>query len=251
MAENEIFTEQWRVTDCDCDMNHLLVPGAYLRMAQQISTDHCLSLGMDDDFYRRSHAVFLMAKLAMEVRRPPKSGEVLTLRTMPELPRRALYKRVTEALDAAGRQVILLDSRWVLVDTETRHILRRPPQAFDGLPFAQEVPYTLDVGIPKPEALEAAGQALASYSRCDANGHMNNTRYADAAADALPLEALRAGAVTRLAISYHNELSAGQAAALTRGRLADGSWYVAGQRPDGRPCFEAALTVTALDRLEV
>ena len=95
MAENEIFTEQWRVTDCDCDMNHLLVPGAYLRMAQQISTDHCLSLGMDDDFYRRSHAVFLMAKLAMEVRRPPKSGEVLTLRTMPELPqpRQVEYRR--------------------------------------------------------------------------------------------------------------------------------------------------------------
>ena len=215
MAETVFFTEQFRVMDCDCDMNHRLTPGAFLRMAQQISTDQCESIGMNDDFYRENHAVFLLAKLALQMDRVPRGGEVLTLVTMPEQCKRAVFKRVTEARDEKGERVALLDSRWVLVD----------------------------VSIQKHEEEAPAGQVTATYSRCDTNGHMNNTRYADAAADALPLEVLANGAVKRLVISYHNELPAGQSAELVRGRTGDGSWYVAGQREDGRPCFEAVLTV--------
>ena len=147
MDRKEFYTEQFRVTDCDCDMNRRLTAGAFLRMAQQISTDQCVRLGMDDAFYRENHAVFLLAKLALQVERTPQNGEVLTLTTMPEQPRRAVYKRVTEARDEKGERVALLDSRWVLVDTDTRHILRRAPAAFDAFPFAEQVPFALDVSI--------------------------------------------------------------------------------------------------------
>lgn len=243
MAKIEFYTEQFRVMDCDCDMNHRLTPGAFLRMAQQISTDQCESIGMNDEFYRQNHAVFLLAKLALKMERTPRGGEVLTLVTMPEQCKRAVYKRVTEARDEKGERVALLDSRWVLVDTDTRRILRRPPEAFEIGRFAEEVPFTLDVTIPKPAETEPSGKVTATYSRCDTNGHMNNTRYADAAADALPLDVLTDGEVKSMVISYHNELPAGQSAELVRGRTEDGGWYVAGQRADGRPCFEAVLTV--------
>lgn len=243
MAEIEFYTEQFRVMDCDCDMNHRLTPGAFLRMAQQISTDQCDQIGMNDEFYRQNHAVFLLAKLALKMERTPRGGEVLTLVTMPEQCKRAVYKRVTEARDEKGERVALLDSRWVLVDTDTRRILRRPPEAFEIGCFAEEVPFTLDVTIPKPAETEPSGEVTATYSRCDTNGHMNNTRYADAAADALPLDVLTDGEVKSMVISYHNELPAGQSAELVRGRTEDGGWYVAGQRADGRPCFEAVLTV--------
>lgn len=243
MAETQFYTEQFRVMDCDCDMKHRLMAGAFLRMAQQISTDQCESIGMNDDFYRQNHAVFLLAKQALQMDRVPRGGEVLTLITMPEQCKRAVFKRVTEARDEKGERVALLDSRWVLVDTDTRRILRRPPQAFEIGNFEDEVPFTLDVTIPKPAETVPAGEVTATYSRCDTNGHMNNTRYADAAADALPLEVFKTGAVKRLVVSYHNELPAGQSASLVRGRTENGGWYVAGQRADGRPCFEAVLTV--------
>ena len=63
MAETKFYTEQFRVMDCDCDMNHRLTAGAFLRLAQQISTDQCESIGMNDDFYRQNHAVFLLASM--------------------------------------------------------------------------------------------------------------------------------------------------------------------------------------------
>lgn len=243
MAETKFYTEQFRVMDCDCDMNHRLTAGAFLRLAQQISTDQCESIGMNDNFYRQNHAVFLLAKQALQVDRVPRGGEVLTLVTMPEQCKRAVFKRVTEARDEKGERVALLDSRWVLVDTDTRRILRRPPQAFEAFHFEDEVPFTLDVAIRKPAETAPAGRVTATYSRCDTNGHMNNTRYADAAADVLPLEVLARSAVKSLVISYHNELPAGQSAELVLGRDENGGWYVAGQREDGKPCFEAVLTV--------
>ena len=162
MAETKFYTEQFRVMDCDCDMNHRLTAGAFLRLAQQISTDQCESIGMNDDFYRQNHAVFLLAKQALQVDRVPRGGEVLTLVTMPEQCKRAVFKRVTEARDEKGERVALLDSRWVLVDTDTRRILRRPPQAFEAFHFEDEVPFTLDVAIRKPAETVPAGRVTAT-----------------------------------------------------------------------------------------
>ena len=135
-----------------------------------------------------------------------------------------------------------MDSRWVLVDTDTHRILRRPPEAFAALPFDEEVPFALNMEIPKPESTEPAGTARADYTLCDTNRHLNNTHYADVACNALPLEELERRAVRRIALNYHSEVPAGESFELERGRLDENTWYVAGQR-GGKRCFEAKLTL--------
>ena len=85
-----------------------------------------------------------------------------------------------------------MDSRWVLIDTDKRAILRRHPEEFASAHWAetveQELPMKLD-RVP-PEACETVGERTATYSQCDMNGHMNNARYVDAVCDALPPEVL-------------------------------------------------------------
>ncbi|GKI15153.1 acyl-ACP thioesterase [Oscillospiraceae bacterium] len=242
MPEPKTFTETFRVFDFECDINRKLLPGGALRISQQISTDHCDCLGLTADFYRANHAVFLLAKLACEFTRVPLIGETLTLVTLPETAKRAVYKRVTRILDEEGREIGLVDSRWVLVDTDTHRILRRPPEAFAALPFDEEVPFALNMEIPKPESTEPAGTARADYTLCDTNRHLNNTHYADVACNALPLEELERRAVRRIALNYHSEVPAGESFELERGRLDENTWYVAGQR-GGKRCFEAKLTL--------
>lgn len=242
MPEEKNFTETFRVFDFECDMNRKLLPGGALRISQQISTDHCDRLGLTADFYRANHAVFLLAKLACEFRRVPVIGEVLTLVTLPETAKRAVYKRVTRILDETGAEIGLVDSRWVLVDTGTHRILRRPPEAFAALPFEEAVPFALEMEIPKPTCLEPAGTALAAYTLCDTNRHLNNTHYADIACNALPLEELERRAVRGITLNYHSEVPAGETFELERGRLSTDTWYVAGQR-QGKRCFEAKLTL--------
>ncbi len=240
MSEMNGYKRKMQVLDHDCDWNRRMTAGALLRMAQQIATEQCDSIGMDQAFYQRSHAVFLLARAALRFIRVPECGEILTLETMPELAHRATYKRGTRVLDEAGELVALVDSRWILVNTDTKRILRQPPGSFQSLPFAQKVPFELPQEIQTPEQTESCGTLFAAYSLCDENGHVNNTRYADAAADALPQECLKKQSVLEFAIRYHRELPAGERAELTRGKLSDGRWYVKGER-DGKPCFESLL----------
>lgn len=232
------FTQQFRVMDTDCDLNGRMMPGAFLRMAQQISTDHCEAIGMNREFYEKNQAVFLMVKMAMEWKRVPEYGEVLTLTTMPETAKKITYKRATVVKDQKGNQIGLLDSRWVLVDMNTHRIIRRTPQAFAELPFDEEVPFTLDMTLPKVQDTVPVGHGKAQYTYCDTNYHLNNTRYADIVCDALPLEQMKQKSVTQMTISYHNEIPVGHEFDLERAEVGENTWYIVGSS-QGTRFFEA------------
>ncbi len=240
MELKKTYIQTFKLTDTDCDMNHMILPGALLRMVQQVATAHCDVNGMDQAFYERNKVVFLLAKMAFQWQRVPMCGEELTLTTMPETARRVSYKRITKVTDAKGEEVGIVDSRWVLVDMESHRIIRRPPAAFEALPFADDVPFELDMTIHKPAELEEAGESKAAFTYCDTNHHLNNTRYADIVCDTLPLEQMRSKPVRGMIISYHNEVPAGEKFALQRAEEEDGSWYVAGIRND-KHCFEAKV----------
>ena len=240
--ELERYMEQFSVRQTDCDPNGWMLPGALLRLCQQIATDHCDQLGLTSEFYQRTHTAFLLAKQALEWKRIPTAREELTLCTRPEVAKRAVYKRITEVRDAAGEEIALVDSRWVLVDTQTRHILRHPPQEFFELPFSEEVERELSMRMPRTKETEAAGVAMAGYSRCDINGHLNNTRYVDIACDALPFEELMHSPVRSLCINHHNELPLGRECRLERAQLEPGVWYVSGRSAE-KQCFETVLTL--------
>ena len=97
----------------------------------------------------------MLAKLALHVTRLPRVDEELTLVTQPERCKRAVNKRITHFYDADGAEVATMDSRWVLIDTEKRMILRKHPEQFDDQ-WAEDVPLELPMRLPRvaPEDCE-------------------------------------------------------------------------------------------------
>ena len=53
--------------------------------------------------------------------------------------KRAVNKRITHFYDADGAEVAAMDSRWVLIDTDKRMILRKHPEQFADQ-WAEDVP---------------------------------------------------------------------------------------------------------------
>lgn len=80
----------------------------------------------------------------------------------------------------------------------------------------------------KREDCEELGTHRAVYSRCDRNGHMNNTVYADLICDALPLEVWRTHTVTDVILYYHKEVPMGESTRLYRAAVGENRWYMAG-----------------------
>lgn len=139
-----------------------------------------------------------------------------------------------------------MDSRWVLIDTEKRMILRKhPPQFTDQ--WAEDVPIELPMKLPRlaPEDCETLGTQTATYSRCDMNGHLNNTRYADIVCDAVPWEVWDTAQIRDFTISYHREVPRGENFTLRRAALPDNQFYFDGER-EGKSAFEAVVTFKTL-----
>ena len=219
-------------TECDCDFQRRLTMGGILRLVQEISTLHSEGLGATPLIHEKLHTAFLLAQ------QPIRSNEMVTLDTYPAAPVRAVYHRYTTLRRADGSLAAAVDARWVLVDTETRRILRRPPEglgfSFDGAAIAAEQ----DFAFPKPTELRSLGAETAGYSRCDQNRHLNNTRYADIVCDHLPPEALEQDLLRRLVILYHRELPMGDSMDLLGGSPEADGFYFCGKHGE-ESCFEA------------
>ena len=235
----EPYSEEFRVLECECDFAGELTAGGLLRLVQQVGTDQCTALGMDDAFYRDEKAVFLLTRQAVQIYTPPRRGQIVRLQTIGQAPQRAVYKRVTKAFSPAGELLAMSDSRWMLVNTESRRIMRRPPEGFPAQ-WQANVPEELEQRIHAAERVQPAGEKCADYSSCDTNGHMNNTRYVDAACSALPLEVLRSARVAEVRIVYHREVPMGESVQMQRADQENGWWYVCAER-EGHAAFECAL----------
>ena len=198
-AAPKTYAQKFTVYRHDGDHLGNVKPGALLRYAQQIATTHAEAAGLTDEVYTATRTAFVLAKLALHIDRTPRVDE-LTLVTQPECCKRAVNKRITHFYDADGAEVAVIDSRWVLIDIDKRIILRKHPEQFADH-WAEDVPFALPMKMTKaaPEACELAGEPVASYSRCDMNGHLNNTRYADILCDALPWSVWEQGTVQDLA----------------------------------------------------
>lgn len=233
-----IYEEDFKVLHSECDPWDRMTPGAVLRRVQEMSTAHCDSIGMDEAHYEKTHTAFMLSRISLQVQRIPMLREPVRIQTRAYGMHRAVYQRVTTLYGADGQVLCEADSRWVLVDTQTRHILRAEPEGFDSpfmdMPGAEEH----DMGMPKKiEGPAQTGQFTASYSLCDRNGHMNNTRYADVVCDLLPIEKLQAGPVRRMLMVYRAEIAMGDGFDVAYGAAGENGYLFVAEA-EGRKRFE-------------
>lgn len=122
------YEESFIVGQYECDCNGRIKAGALMSQCQAISTNHCNSIGMTIDVYHKTHTVFLLAKASLEIYGEIRVGDKIRMVTRPSSPNRAVYSRYTRFFNEQGQEVAAQDSKWVLVDTDTRKILRNPPE---------------------------------------------------------------------------------------------------------------------------
>lgn len=241
------FTQDYKIYRYDGDFRGILKPGALLRYSQQIAGEHAAAIGITDELYARTHTAYVLAKLALHFERTPHVDETLTVATEPEKLKRAVNRRVNTFYDEQGREVACVDSRWVLIDTDRRIILRRHPEEFPTSCWAETVERELPMKMTKvpKDQCELLGSHRADYSRCDMNGHLNNTIYADLICDALPGEIWQTMTIQDMVITYHKEVPMGESLRLCRARLDENRWFFSGW--NGETCnFEAEITLAPL-----
>lgn len=237
--EQYFYTETMTVMNADADFRSLLKPSALLRYVEQISADHARAFGMDDQFFKDRGVAFLVGKQALKFSRVPQRAETLTLTSRAQVSKHGSVKRITTLTDAEGKEVAMVDCRWIVASLTEGRILREPGWTVEGF-WNDAVEDELPLLLHKcKDGLISAGEWTVHYSQCDLNGHLNNAFYLDLVCDALPLEIVRKAPVTFASINYHREIPLGETVEVLYAPSADG-WYVIG-RHNGQTSFECYL----------
>ena len=219
------YTQEYKIYENDVDFRKMATLGTLLRYCQQIGAEDAEHYGITPELYASTHTSYVLAKLALHITRTPRVEETITVQTEPEALHRAVNRRFTTFCDAQGREEACVDSRWVLIDTDKRMILRKHPEGFPTTGWVDKLDRELPIKLTKVkrEDCEELGTHRAVYSRCDRNGHT----------------------VTDVILYYHKEVPMGESTRLYRAAVGENRWYMAGWQGD--TCnFEAEITLAPL-----
>ncbi len=150
---------------------------------QDAATEHTVQMGIDKDFYRPLHLLYVLCRIKVEFLAPfPKEGKI-RLVTYGLFPGRISFLRDCYLEDEKGRMLLKLRTLWVLIDEVRRRIVPTDLLAERMEPMREELdvfPAVFDEDLSSLEEEEGAERVfdyVVSEKDIDVNRHMNNTVY--------------------------------------------------------------------------
>ncbi len=189
----------------------------------------------------RYGAFWMLARSWYRLARPLKYEDKLTVRTWHRGSKGALMYRDYDILangQPAGESV----SAWVLASLDSRRLMRLGTIAeFQGTDGGELCKTMTLAKLRQPGDLREVERRPMRYSDTDLNGHVNNTRYADFACDAVEMQSLPEDRfLAEMQIGYLAECRPGEVLSIQAGGQGD-SRFVRGIDAGGKPRFESAL----------
>lgn len=217
-------------------------PSALLGHLQEAATLAAEGMGFGrDTLMERYGAFWMLARLWYELKRPLRWEEELTIHTWHRGGKGASMYRDFDLFvgeEYVGQAV----SVWVLAQLADRRMLRlsQVPE-LENTEGGKRNKDILLAKLRMPEGMTCAERRLMHYSDTDINNHVNNTRYADFACDAIRAEQLPGDVfVAGMQLGYHAECRAGERVDMLTARSGEG-WFVHGIDETGKTRFDAQV----------
>lgn len=200
---DETFTLRTR----DCDLNEKWRPSAILESMQEAAGTHSLLLGCGREELLRQNMVWVLSRSELHMDRYPSIGEEVTLHTFPTPTRICFFPRYYIFTDTHGEMIGKAGTLWLLLDLGTRRMLP-PGEVGKLIPDNRDlsVPMNLPATVGNLQGEELVSEYRPVYTDLDANGHVNNTRYADWLCNTLGIDMMTAYEPERLILNYNHEV---------------------------------------------
>ncbi|NCB62283.1 MAG: acyl-ACP thioesterase [Clostridia bacterium] len=241
------YEETYLVGPRDADPQGLCRPSSLLEYLQDAATKGAIALGVSrETMLAHYNAFWMLARMWVRLDKPLFAAEPLTVKTWHRGDKGVSMYRDFD-LFRNGEQIGEAVSVWVLADADTHALFRLSKAAeFAGTSGGELCKTKVLNKLRVPGPLTETEERTLHYSDCDINGHVNNVRYADFACDALHMETLGKGRfLSELQVSYLAECRAGETIRLSTLER-DGRFYVEGIGMEGKPRFDASLTLDNL-----
>ena len=221
---------------------------ALLGHLQEAATQAAEHGGFGRDILLEKYRGFWMiSRVWARLERPLHWNEKITIHTWHRGGRGAVSYRDYD-IYCGGQLVGEGVSAWVLTNWDTHQLMRlRTVEEMSRTDGGDLCKVKTLAKIKLPEDLEKEQLRPMRYSDTDINGHVNNTRYADFACDAIDMHTREKGRfLSELQIDYLAECYPGDVLSLRAGQQ-DGDYFVCGKNQQGKPCFEARMVFSSVE----
>lgn len=238
------YEEQYHIDARDADHRGQCRISALLGILQENGAAAAASLGLSRrEMLEKYHGFWMLARIWVELERPICLDDIITVRTWHRPSKGAISYRDFD-LYRDGAWIGQAVSAWVIADAESHKLLRSDKVREFAASSGEGLGKTRTLShIKLPEGAEQVEKRRLQYSEQDVNGHINNTRYADYACDALRMEDMGNESFIRsIQLGFLAECHAGDELTLLVSRQGD-LRYVSGHANDGKPRFDAVLEI--------
>lgn len=231
------YIENITVPCYDTDTAWRLKPSSFMNLAQEAAGRHAVHLGFGYDDLIKTNTAWILSRVHVEFIEAPKWREDITLTTWHKGLNRLFFLRDFLLTDAQGRERVKATTSWLVLNLETRRLVRDPKLMEEGTICTENVIETPadKVVMPKDVEPELVMEHVVAYSDIDTNAHANNAMYMQWAMDAVEYDLASEHPVKEFTINFNHETKPGDKVSIFRSTVEkeDGLHvYIEGRLPE-------------------
>ena len=200
------------------DASWLLKPAAFMDLAQEAAGLHAVYLGFGYDDLIKKNTAWILSRVNVKFIDTPLWREHMTLTTWHKGFNRLFFLRDFVMTDDQGRERVKATTSWLVLNLETRSMVRDPELVETGTVCTENAVETPADKVRMPRDVEAVPvhEHVIGYSDVDMLGHANNAMYMQWAMDAIDYETASKLPVKEFTINFNHEVKAGEKVTLYR-----------------------------------
>ena len=205
------YVEKHTIPCYDTDASWSLKPTSFMNMAQEAAGRHAVYLGFGYDDLIKTNTAWILSRVHVEFVDTPKWRDEITLNTWHKGLNRLFFLRDFLITDSEGKERVKATTSWLVLNLETRRLVRDPNLMEEGTVCTENVIETPadKVQMPKDVEAELVRTHLVSYSDIDTNGHTNNAMYMQWSMNAVGYDITSSRPVKEFTINFNHETKAG------------------------------------------
>lgn len=203
---SKILSQDHIITCYEADANQLMRPTAMLDLMQEAANVNASTLGFGYDEMINSNTAWVLSRIHVKFINTPKWRQEVNLKTWHKGVSKLFYLRDFILSDKEENPLVVATTSWLIIDLNTRRLVRNKDlalsdTAMDAIPTpADKVVMPVDI---EPELVR---KHPVTWSEIDANGHVNNVKYAVWAIDAVTPEDIKEKPLKEILINYDAEV---------------------------------------------
>jgi len=227
-----------------CDSNQIVKPSGVLQVLQECGRKQMAAQKPSYEDILEEGKALMVSRIDMKIYDQVCVGEEVEVTSWPCESSRATFLRMYQM--KRGEEVVAeISSTWVLVDLDSRRILKVEDVDFSNYymgPYSELISEKFK--IPKDTVFEEVGTFEVMYSHLDSNRHMNNTYYADMLCNYVPELAAGTHRVNSMRTHYSKEATFGDSLKIMRAKVGEGRYWFKTFKPGGELNIEEEIEVT-------